>query len=84
VNEESVRVVVSYLIRHPVAALPLLAVAWRFRRRGWWHHVPFLPVAPREYWSFRVSTASGDANATLSGEEILRAATWAAHQKVGR
>ncbi len=82
-NRHTVRVVAKYLVRHPFATAPLLGVAWRFRRRGWWYHAPFLPLAPREYWAFRVSTASGDQNATLSGEEVLRAATWAARQKVG-
>jgi hypothetical protein len=47
-------------------------------------HAPFLPVATKEYWAFRVSTASGDEHATMDADEMMRAATWAAKQKVGR
>jgi len=83
VNLDSVRAVLRYLVRHPGATRDVIRVGWRFRGRGWWYHPPFLPVVPGEYWQFRVATAAGDHRA-LSGEEIVRAASWAARQRVGR
>ncbi len=83
-NLQSARATVRYLVGHPRATMGVARVGWRFRRRGWWYRAPFLPVAPREYWDFRVATAVGDTNETLSGEEIVRAASWAVRQRVGR
>ncbi len=77
-------VVARYLRRHPLAIATLTRAGWRLRRRAWWLHAPFLPVATKEYWAFRVSTASGDEHATMDADEMMRAATWAAKQKVGR
>ena len=49
-------------LREPGLAIALLRVMWRFRRRGWYRHVPFLPLPDREYLRWRMYTAYGDAN----------------------
>jgi hypothetical protein len=73
-----------YLVCHPFAALPLARAGWRLRRRGWWHHAPFLPLVPRAYWLFRVATARGDDSEVLSVDEMVQAARWSVRLRVGR
>ena len=60
----------------PALAADLLRVAWRFRRRGWWRRVPFLPLPSREYVRWRMHTAYGDADAVPPAEDVVRYATW--------
>jgi hypothetical protein len=74
----------KYLVRRPLAALPLLRAGWRLRRRGWWRHAPFVPVAPGAYWLFRVVTATGDGKVLPRADEMVRAARWATRQRVER
>ena len=74
----------KYLVRRPLAVFPLARAGWRLRRRGWWHHSPFIPLAPRDYWSFRVMTATGDGEISPRAEEMVQAARWAARQWIGR
>ena len=64
-------------IVNPRTGLDLLRVAWRFRRRGWWAHAPFLPVPARAYLRWRMYTAYGDADAVPRADEIVRYARWA-------
>jgi hypothetical protein len=63
--------------RSPATADALLRVAWRFRRRGWWHRFPFLPLPARDYLRWRMYTAYGDADAVPPAEDIIRFARWA-------
>ncbi|HEY1222355.1 MAG TPA: hypothetical protein VGE75_02520 [Acidimicrobiales bacterium] len=75
---------VKYLARHPFASLVLVRAGWRLRRRGWWHHRPFVPVAPRDYWEFRLATATGDRGELPEFDDMVQAARWSLHQRVGR
>lgn len=75
---------VKYLARHPLAAPTLARAGWQLRRRGWWYHAPFFPVAAHEYWEFRVTTATGDRVVSPRPDEMVRAARWALRQPVGR
>ena len=61
----------------PRTALDLLRTGWRFRRRGWWHRAPFLPLPAREYLRWRLYTAYGDADTVPSADDIIRYARWA-------
>lgn len=64
-------------LRHPVTGVALLRVGWRFRRRGWWRRVPFLPLPSRDYVRWRLHTAYGDADAVPPAGDIVRYARWA-------
>lgn len=64
-------------LRHPGLAADLLVVMWRFRRRGWWHRFPFLPLPATEYVKWRMHTAYGDHDATPPAEDLERYARWA-------
>jgi len=61
----------------PPLAVDLLRVAWRFRRRGWYRHPPFLPVPARDYVRWRMYTAYGDYDAVPPAEDVIRYARWA-------
>jgi hypothetical protein len=75
---------VRYLVRHPSVAPTVLRAGWRLRRCAWWRFPPFLPIATREYWEFRVVTATGDLRETPRADEIVQAARWSMGQPVGR
>ncbi len=62
---------------NPRLASDLVRAGWRFRRRGWWHRAPFLPLPAREYIRWRTYTAYGDADAIPTADEIIRYARWA-------
>lgn len=64
-------------IRRPTLLVSMTRAAWRFRARGWWRRVPFLPVPPREYLEWRLHTAYGDGGRDPSAEEIHRFLRWA-------
>ena len=64
-------------MRHPSLAVSLLRVAWRFRRRAWYRHPPFLPLPEREYLRWRMLTAYGDADAIPAADDVERYARWA-------
>lgn len=61
----------------PRLLIALLGAAWRFRRRAWWRHPPFLPVPPREYVDWRMHTAYGDEGRTPTAGELERYVRWA-------
>jgi hypothetical protein len=73
-----------YIVRHPSTLVPLSRAAWKLRRRGWWHQVPFLPLPDEAYWTFRQVTAVGSAGATLQPKDAVAAAQWSVRQGVGR
>ena len=64
-------------VRDPRTASALVRVAWRFRRRGWWHRFPFLPLPARDYLRWRMHTAYGDYDAVPPAEDVIRFARWA-------
>jgi hypothetical protein len=64
-------------VLNPPLARDLMAVAWRFRRRGWVRHAPFLPLPSGPYLSWRMYTAFGDHHAVPSAEDVVRYARWA-------
>jgi hypothetical protein len=71
----------AYLTRHPLDALVLLRVGWRFRARAWWYHAPYLPLPDANYWKFRIVTFGGTAN-TLTPVAMVQAAQWSQRQSV--
>jgi hypothetical protein len=64
-------------LRDPVTGMALLRVAWRFRRRGWWHRAPFLPLPDRTYLRWRMHTAYGEHDCVPPASDIVRYARWA-------
>ena len=64
-------------LRHPPTGAALLRVGWRFRRRGWWRRVPFLPLPSRDYVRWRLHTAYGDADIVPPADDVARYARWA-------
>jgi len=65
-------------LARPRLAADLVRVAWRFRARGWYTRVPFLPVPDRTYVRWRMYTAYGDYDAIPPAAEVERYARWAA------
>ncbi len=51
--------------------------------RGW-RTRPFLPLPAKDYWAFRVTTALGFNDATMSVGDVIHAARWSRQQRVGR
>ena len=64
-------------VAHPSVAADVLLVAWRFRERGWFRHLPFLPLPAMTYIRWRMYTAYGDAMALPPVEDVIRYARWA-------
>jgi hypothetical protein len=64
-------------LAHPSLAADLLRVSWRFRRRRWYAHPPFLPIPAKEYIRWRMYTAYGDANALPPAGDVARYSRWA-------
>jgi hypothetical protein len=62
---------------NPALARDLITVAWRFRRRDWLGHAPFLPVPSKEYLAWRMYTAFGDHRAVPTVQDVTRYARWA-------
>jgi hypothetical protein len=67
---------VGRAVINPALALDLLATVWAFRRRGWWHRPPFLPVPSRDYLRWRMYTAYGDEGAVPPLDDVVRFARW--------
>jgi len=65
-------------LRHPSLAVALARVGWRFRRRRWFAHFPFLPLPDRDYLRWRMYTAYGNADAVPPADDLERYARWAA------
>ena len=53
-----------------------IAIAWRFRKRGWYRSWPFLPIPSRRYIEWRLYTAYGDEHATPDLDEAERYLRW--------
>jgi len=64
-------------IRDPRLGTTLVRVAWRFRRREWYRHAPFLPLPATNYLRWRMYTAYGNEDAVPSADDIERYARWA-------
>ena len=71
------RRLIGAALRRPALAPLLLRSAWRFRRRGWYRHAPFLPLPPREYLEWRTETAYGDDPSSATPAELERYLRWA-------
>jgi hypothetical protein len=67
-------------LRHPATGMALLRVAWRFRRRGWWHRPPFLPLPDRTYLRWRMHTAYGEYDSVPPADDVIRYARWAVRE----
>lgn len=67
-------------LRNPATGAALLRVAWRFRRRGWWHRAPFLPVPDRTYLRWRMHTAYGAYDTVPPADDVIRYARWAVRE----
>ena len=67
-------------LRHPSTGMALLRVGWRFRRRGWWHRAPFLPLPDRTYLRWRMHTAYGEHDVVPPAEDVVRYARWAVRE----
>lgn len=66
---------------NPALAIDLVRVAWRFRRRGWWHRPPFLPLPDAAYVRWRMHTAYGAADAIPPAADLIRYARWIGRQR---
>jgi hypothetical protein len=64
-------------LRRPSLVLPLLAAAWRFRRRDWYRTPPFLPLPPQDYIAWRLHTAYGEETIIPPARELARYLRWA-------
>jgi hypothetical protein len=67
-------------LRRPATGAALLRVAWRFRRRGWWHRFPFLPLPSALYLRWRMHTAYGEGDVVPPAEDVERYARWAVRE----
>ena len=73
-----------YVLKHPWSLLILLLAGWRLRRRRWWRIFPFAPLPDRQYWHFRLITAIGDGEYSLTPQAMVEGAKWTLRQRVGR
>ena len=64
-------------MRDPRTGVALARVAWRFRRRGWWHRFPFLPLPATDYLRWRMHTAYGSYDSVPPADDVVRFARWA-------
>ena len=83
-NGVDVKGLSSYLLRHPARVPAVLRAGWRLRAKDWWRRAPFLPLPDQRYWNFRMMTATGSAEGRMSAREVVDAAVWSSHQRVGR
>lgn len=67
-------------VRDPRVAVALARVGWRFRRRDWARHFPFLPVPDGEYLRWRMHTAYGRDDALPAVDDVVRYARWATRE----
>ena len=72
----SARLALAGLAR-PSTGAALVAIAWRFRRRGWLRRFPFLPLPDRDYVRWRMHTAYGDSSTIPPADDVIRYARWA-------
>ena len=65
---------------NPATGVALLRVAWRFRERGWYRRIPFLPLPSREYVRWRMYTAYGSYDFVPPAADVVRYARWAVRE----
>lgn len=73
-----------HLLLHPMLAPIIVRAAWRLRATQWWRRAPFLPLPDRAYWNFRLVTANGSTNRSLSVDDVVSFAKWSRLQRVGQ
>ncbi|MDX2185166.1 MAG: hypothetical protein SFW08_14405 [Gemmatimonadaceae bacterium] len=66
-----------HAVLHPLDGLAMVRVGWRFRRRGWFARVPFLPLPSMPYVRWRMYTAFGAEDAVPTVEDVVSYARWA-------
>ncbi len=52
-----------------------------FSRRGWWRHLPFLPIPDPSYVRWRMLTAYGDPEAVPPPGELVAFLRWRRRQR---
>lgn len=67
----------AHSLLHPRDGVALARVGWRFRRRGWWHRFPFLPLPATSYVRWRMYTAYADEHVVPPADDLIRYARWA-------
>ena len=67
-------------ITRPRLLVLLLGAAWRFRRRDWYRHAPFLPLPPEDYMRWRLYTAFGDEKAQPDVHQLEAYLRWTRKQ----
>lgn len=76
-----IRALTRQILVRPRLWLLLLGAAWRFRRRDWHRHAPFLPLPSGEYMEWRRQTAFGDKEAAPSVAELEAYLKWTARMR---
>jgi len=72
----AVRRAARTVLAHPSLWLPAVVGAARFAPSGWWRRPPFLPYPDERYWRFRMETAYGSEEATVSADELVAVLRW--------
>jgi hypothetical protein len=67
---------IALAVRRPLLLPVMVAAAWRFRRRAWWRHAPFLPLPSRQYMAWRLDTAFGASGSLPEREQLERYLRW--------
>jgi hypothetical protein len=83
-KSQDLRAVLRHASVHPKDAVLLARSGWALRRREWWRHAPFLPLASDAYWEFRMLTATGQRDESPRIDDLVAAAKWSLRQRPGR
>ena len=76
-----IRALTRQILTRPRLWPRLLGAAWRFRRRDWFRHAPFLPLPSRAYMEWRLHTAFGDEQATPTADQLESYLEWTARMR---
>lgn len=64
------------LVRHPGLWPEAIRSLFALAPRKWWTRAPFLPIPDRDYLSWRIVTAYGNADSDLQGEDLVAYLRW--------
>ena len=84
VSITSLMSILGRVLMRPWLIPSVLRAGWRFRARGWWRRVPFLPLPPMEYLEWRLHTAYGDEGRDSTPGEVERYVRWTNRMQRGR